>query len=500
MKILFALFTLFSLLLNASTMYLTTSSNPSRINPLLATDSASSTIASWIFNGLVKYDKDGKIVGELAKEFYFENNTTVIFKLRKNVTWHDGQPFSADDVVFTYHHINDKKVITPYKNEFRLVKDVQALDPYTVKVTYKHPYFKALHTWMMGIVPKHLLEHEENPMTATFNQNPIGTGPYKLKKLEFSKQIELVANENYFEHPPHIKNIVYSIVADPTTSYLMLQSKQLDMGGLTPLQFEREIDKPFKEHFQIVEQIDYAYTYLGFNLTKKKFQDKRVREAIALAIDRQALIDILFFSHGQACYGPFLPKSFAFNEQAKQKTNDHTRAKTLLKEAGYTKENPLTFEITTNGNNSTRVYAAQIIQHQLKQIGIHASIRILEWQAFLNTVVFPRAFDTVVLGWSLSLMPDAYSIWHSDGRKQGGFNFVGYKNETVDQLITASQKMVDQKELSQTYQTIFEHIANDYPYIFLYIPNTITAINKKISPIEPSITGVLHNQIDWIKE
>jgi len=483
----------------ASTLHLSISANPSRINPILATDSASGEIASWIFNSLIKYDKNGKLVGDLAKDYKFLDDKTLIFKLRDNVYWHDGVKFSAKDVLFTYKVITSKKVFTPYASDFRYVKDVKILDDYTIKVTYKKPYFKALHTWMIGILPEHILKNDKDIMTSKFNQNPIGTGPYRLKKFKISEDIVLVANERYFEHKPHIEKIVYHFIPDPSTQFLMLKSKKLDVGSLSPLQYERQIDDEFKNYYKIIEQISHGYTYLGFNLRKKKFQDKRVREALSLAIDRKELVDILFFSHGRVCTGPFMPNSFAFNEKVKVPKKDLKKAKELLKEAGYDKNNPFEFEIATNSNNSIRLYAAQILQHQLSKIGVKVKIKAMEWQAFLNTVVHPRNFETILLGWGLGLTPDAYPLWHSKSDKPGGFNLVGYHNKEVDKLIERAESTVDMKKLSKIYKKIFKIISDDLPYLFLYIPNSITAVNRKIKNIEPSIIGIFHNEIEWIK-
>jgi peptide/nickel transport system substrate-binding protein len=146
----FLLFVFLSINIFASTLQLATSSNPSRLNPLLATDSSSSEIASFLFNGLVKYDKDATmIIGDLAEEFYFLDETTLIFKLRKNVKWHDGENFSAKDVAFTYKILISPQVVSPYSSDFRFVKSVEMVDEFTIKVLYHEPYFKALEVWMM---------------------------------------------------------------------------------------------------------------------------------------------------------------------------------------------------------------------------------------------------------------------------------------------------------------------------------------------------------------
>lgn len=482
----------------ASTLHLSIASNPARINPILATDSGSSEIAGFIFNGLVKYDKDAKeIIGDLAESYRFEDNRTLVFRLRKNVKWHDGAPFSAEDVVFTYELIHSPQVVSPYTSTFRMVESVEALDAHTLKVVYKEPYFKALETWMMGILPRHLLENETNMMSSAFNLDPVGTGPYRLSKLEFSKNIELSAFDNYFEHRPKIDRISFHVIADPMTRFLMLKSGKIDIGELEAMQLERQVQKPFFNTFDAIEDIAFAYTYLGFNLRLEKFKDPRVRRALSLAIDREELVDILFMGHGRVCSGPFLPGGPAFNDRVKAPRRDIAKAKALLKEAGYDETHPLRFEIATSSSSSERPYAAQILQHQLSKAGVEVTLRIMEWQAFLNMVVFPREFETVLLGWSLSLTPDPYLLWHSDNDKPGAFNFIGYRNSEVDRMIERMQNTIDRDRLADIWQEIFKAIVEDDPYLFLYIPNSITAVNRSITNVEPSISGIWHNYIEW---
>ncbi|RLA78807.1 MAG: peptide ABC transporter substrate-binding protein [Epsilonproteobacteria bacterium] len=489
-----------SINLFATTLHLATSTNPSRLNPILATDSSSSEIAGFLFNGLVKFDKDSStIINDLAEEFYYEDNTTLIFKLKKNVLWHDGKPFSAKDVLFTYETIISPKVVSPYSSAFRFVKSVEIIDAFSVRVRYKQPYFKALETWMMGILPKHILEDEENLMSSKFNIKPIGTGAYKLHQLEHSKNIILVANDDYFEGRAKIDRISFHVIADPVTRFLMLKSGSLDIGNIEPMQYERQLSDDFFDKFNIYEDISHSYTYLGFNLRREKFKNPKVREALSLAIDRQEIVNILFFEHARVSTGPFLPGTKAFNAEVEVPKQNIQKAKELLKEAGYGKNNPFSFEIVTSNSSAIRPYAAQIIQHQLKQIGVTVRLRVMEWQAFLNMVVFPNNFDTVLLGWSMSSTPDPYLLWHSDNDKKGGFNFIGYKNKKLDKLIEESQTIVDREKLSKYWKEMFKIIADDNPYLFLYIPNSITTVSKGIKNVEPSLSGVWHNYIEWEK-
>ena len=232
----------------ASTLHLATSTNPSRLNPILATDSSSAEISGFLFNGLVKYDKDlSTIVGDLAKSFYFEDDKTLIFKLHENVKWHDGAKLSASDVVFTYNVLISSKISSPYSANFRFVQSVEAVDEFTVRVKYKEPYFKALEIWMMGILPQHLLKDEQNLMNSSFNTKPIGTGAYKLAQLEHSKNILLEAFDGYFEGRAKIDTISFHVIADPMTRFLMLKSGELDVGSIEPMQYERQLNNSFFE-------------------------------------------------------------------------------------------------------------------------------------------------------------------------------------------------------------------------------------------------------------
>ncbi len=499
MKHLIFLF-LLSTLLFSSTLNLSISSNPSRINPILSSDSASSEISQWIFNGLLKYNKDGKIVCDLAQSYHFETPTQLIIKIKKNIKWHDGVEFTADDVIFTYETINSPKIFAPIKSSFEKVAKVEKIDNYTLKISYKQPYFKALEVWLTGLLPKHILKDEKDLMTSKFNKNPIGTGAYKLKTLTISSDIILEANKDYFDGCPKIDKISYKFIPDSTTSFYTLKQKQLDIGSLTPIQIDRQINKQFKKDFKIFEKPSFGYTYLGFNLKRKKFKDLKIRQALSLAINRQEMVDILFFGHGKVCTGPFLPKTFAFNEKVKTPIQNIKKAKQLLKEMGFNEKNPFKFEVVTNANNTIRVNAAEILQYQLSKVGIKMNIRVMEWQAFLNTIVHPKNFDAIVLGWNLSLMPDAKPLWHTKSDKKGGFNLVGYSNKKVDKLIEQGEITIDQKKLKSIYQEIFKQISDDLPYLFLYIPNSITTVNNKIKNVSNSLIGVTHNQKDWIKE
>ncbi len=393
-----------------------------RLNPLLANDSASATINDEVFSGLVKYDKDIKLVGDLAERWDVSpDGKTITFHLRKGVLWHDGVEFTAEDCLFTYQKLLDPKVATPYGSSYMDVKKAEVLDRYTFRVVYKEPFSPALESWSMGVIPKHLLDGKDLN-TDPFNRNPVGTGPYKFKEWVAGQKIVLTANERYFEGRPNIDQYIYRIIPDSSTMFQELLSGGVDMMGLNPLQYLRKSEtRRIRENYVKFRYPANAYTYLGYNLANPLFSDVQVRRALAFAIDRQSIIDGVLLGIGRPCTGPFSYVSWAYNPKVKPYPYDPEQATRMLHEAGWKDRNadgilekdgrPFQFTILTNQGNGERIHAAEIIQQNLKKVGIDVKIRVMEWQAFLEQID-KHTFDAIILGWSMSRDPDLYDIWH----------------------------------------------------------------------------------------
>ncbi|MCS7231016.1 MAG: peptide-binding protein [Elusimicrobiota bacterium] len=487
----------------------------SYLNPLLATDSASAAINSLVYNGLVKYDKDLNLVGDLAEKWEIRNNgKELIFFLRKNVFWHDGKEFTAEDVKFTYEKLVDPTIKTPYSSDFNLIEKCEVIDKYTIKFIYKKPFVPALESWGIGIIPKHIFsdkryDFHKNPA----NRAPIGTGPYKFYKWITDEKIELIANENYFEGKPFISKYVYRIIPDQSVQFLELLNESIDSMGLTPDQFYG-----YKEFFKSYNKFSYpsfSYTYLGFNLKHPLFSEKKVRQAIAHAINKQEIISGVLLGKGRPATGPFPPQSWAYNEDVVDFEYNPQKSKQLLVEAGWffdenkkilkkiiknkDKQETIEFKFTliTNQGNKSRQLIAEIIQKQLKDIGIEVEILILEWSIFINNYILPRKFEAVILGWSLSRDPDQFSIWHSSQRNPGQYNFVSYSNYEVDKLLELGRVEFNFEKRKKIYQQIHKIIHNDVPYIFLYYPESMPVIHKRIKNVEVTKAGIGWNFIKW---
>lgn len=480
----------------------------SNLIPLLASDSASHNIAGMVYNGLVKYDKDMNIVGDLAESWEISQNGLVItFHLRKGVKWHDGYPFTSADVLYTYQVTIDPKTPTAYAGDFLKVKRVEALNDYTFRVTYAKPFAPALISWSSAILPRHLLSGKDITKS-TLARHPIGTGPYMFKEWVAGQKITLASNPDYFEGQPYIDGRITRIIPDSATMFLELRAQNIAMMGLTPLQYTRQTENNlFKNNFNKYRYLSFAYTYLGYNLKNPLFTDKRVRQAISYAINKNEIISGVLLNLGKPANGPYKPGTWAYNDKVKIYDYNPKKARELLHEAGWTKLNsegvlekdgkPFIFEIVTNQGNETRQKCAEIIQRQLKEIGIIVKIRVLEWSAFVTDFINKRRFDSVILGWTIPLDPDAYDVWHSSKTAPEELNFISYKNPEADEMLEKGRSTFDQKERKKYYDRFQEILAEDQPYTFLYVPEALVIIHNRFRGIQPAPIGLEHNFIKW---
>lgn len=479
--------------------------DPSRLNPLLASDSASGSVNGYLFNGLVKYDRDLKLVGDLA-EFWTVSPTglDIVFHLRKNVLWHDGVPLTADDVVFTYQRLIDPKVMTPYGSDFALVKSVTAVDPHTVRVVYKEPFAPALESWGIGIVPQHIFQNTDfntNPA----NRAPIGTGPYKFQILKTDEKTVLVANPHYFEGRPNIDRVVIRVIPDSSVQFLELRSQSIDSMGLSPDQY-MAYDSFFKHH-QKFRYPSFSYTFFGFNLQRELFKDLRVRQALSLALDKREIIDGVLLGYGRSATGPFPPSSWAFDPTVPELLFDPVRAKALLAEAGWWDTDgdgvldkdgkPFAFTVITNQGNKMREQTAVILQAHLARVGIKVEVRVLEWSSFIHDFVDKGNFDAIILGWNLGRDPDQYLIWHSSQKGEGRYNFIGYQNPLADKLWEDGRRTFDQRERQVIYRKLHRMLAEDLPYIFLYYPEALPTVHKRFQSVIVAPAGIGWNFREW---
>jgi len=479
------------------------------LNPILLGDSASGDICSRVFNGLVRYGPDMKLQGELAERYEVQDGgKTIIFTLRKGVKWHDGQPFTSADVKFTYDALMAPDTRTPYRSNYELVKSVEVLGPYKIRVRYVRAFSPALESWMMGMLPAHLLKGKDLNKDP-FNRAPIGTGPFKFKEWKTNEKLTLSVNKDYFEGRPGLAGLVTRVIPDQPVQFLELQAGNIDEVGLSPDLYETRAATPkFLAKYRRFNYPSYNYVYLGFNLARPMFKDVRVRRAITLAINRSALVKGLLRGHGTEITGPFLPELWAYDKSVKPLPYDTREALRLLESAGW-KRNPKTgkladasgkpfkFTVVTNQGNRVREQCATAIQWMLKEVGIDIEVRVVAWPTFIAEFVNKRKFDAVILGWSLGLDPDQYDIWHSSKTAEHEYNFVGYRNAEVDRLLVRGRETFPLAERARIYKRIHAIIAKDQPYVFLFAPEALVALDNRFEGVQQTPIGISWNIHQW---
>lgn len=473
------------------------------LNPILAADTASASINTLVYNGLLKYDKDLNLVCDLAENYTVLNNgLSILFKLKKNVLWHDGKPFTVQDVKFTYQKLVDEKTRTPFSSNYLMVKEFKIIDDYSFIVSYDQPFAPILESWCIGIIPKHIFENEDIN-TSKYNRMPIGTGPYILKKWITDQKIILEANPTYFEGKPYISTYLCRIIPDQSVQFLELRNETIDELSLTTDQW-KAYDIFFK-NYNKYRYPAFSFTFLGFNLLKEPYNNVKFRRAISHAINKRDIINGVLSGMAKEANGIFPPQSWAYKDIEPYEYNIE-KAKKLLLEIGFEQDKDGMFlykgkqfeiNIITNQGNKARELTAQIIQEQLKQIGIKVNIRILEWSTFINQYVNEKNFDALILGWSTAVDPDQYALWHSEQSNKGQYNFMSYKNEEVDKLLVKARTTFDKKQRIQSYHKIQDIMKEDIPCIFLYYPENLVAIHKRFNGVEIAAAGIGWNFNKW---
>lgn len=483
---------------------------PSSLISMIAGESASSAISANIFNRLLKYNQDLDLTGELVENWQVSTDQKIItFKLKPNLTWADGKPLTSADVLWTWQAVTDDKNGSPYASDYQLVKNAEAPDPLTFRVTYQEPFAPAMDSWAgLQILPKHLLEGQDLHTTG-FTRKPVGSSFYKLDSWTAGQNLQLSRNPTSVLGPANIDKLVSRIIPDNSAQFLELMAGNIDSMGLDPTQFSRIVPaRPqLNQKLNLYKELGNSYTYMGFNLKRKPFDDVRVRKAINHAIDKQEIIDGVYLGLGINIASPYKPGTRWSNPNLSNYAYNPEQAKALLAEAGFRLNEDgymvrdgklLSFEIITN-QNKEREKSAVLIQRRLKAIGIKVNIRSIEWASFISRFIKTGDFDVVILGWGLGLDPDQFNIWHSS--QQGGdkFNFIGYNNLQVDKLLEQGRRELDPNKRQAIYHEFAKVLLEDSPIVYLSAGYGLSAIHKRIKGIADPIpaAGVGYESEKW---
>lgn len=318
----------------------------------------------------------------------------------------------------------------------------------------------------------------------------------------------LVRNEDYWGKKPHLQRIVFKIITDSTVALQVLKQGGLDMMSLRPIQWVKQTgNKRFLEHFQKLKYYLPSYSYIGWNLRKPLFQDRRVRQALTMLVNRQTILKELLFGLGTVVTGNFYINGPDYDHSIKPYPYDPAAAGALLKSAGWEDHDgdgildrdgvPFSFEFLISSGSKFAEQLATILQENLKQVGIRMSIRKLEWAVFIQEIQ-QHDFDACTLAWSLSWESDPYQLWHSSQAAHGS-NFVGFKNAEADQIIEEARKEFDAQKRHQLYHRFHEIIHEEQPYTFLFTTEALVAVARRFHNVQVYPMGLAPREW-WVSE
>jgi peptide/nickel transport system substrate-binding protein len=491
----------------------------SAINPILSVSSATSHLESIIFDGLIKVDERGEPQPNLASSWdRTEDGLTWTFYLKKGVRFHDGAELTAEDVAFTYKAAKNPENKGKYSNLFKFVEDISVINKHTVEIILKRPYASFLYGLEVGILPKHLLEGKDLNSTE-FNQNPIGTGPYRLYSWS-ENEIILKANEDYFNGRTFLNKIVIKIFPNQKVMWARLMRGEIDFSSIIfPSDYEIIKSIPFLKTHSILKPYYYM---IALNLKERPplftkegkegwlkdslFRDKRVRQALNYAVDKEKIVKEVLKGMGKVSAGTVYPLSWAYYQGIRPYPYNPQRALSLLKDAGWEdtdgnhildkNREELKLSILINKGDEIKEKSIRLIQEQLFDIGIKLEVKLIDSPSLIKKFL-QRDFESVFMEFASINDPDInYQLWHSS-QIYDGFNLSSYKNQRIDELLEKGRTEFDKEKRKEYYTDFQKEIFDDPPGIFLFWTEYLVGIHERFKNVNVDWRGTFANITEW---
>jgi peptide/nickel transport system substrate-binding protein len=449
---------------------------PSSLDPRLGSDESSRRAQQLLFNGLLRYDARGEVVGDLAESWEHPDPLRYVFHLRPGVRFHKGRPLTSDDVRYTVESILKDEVPSFRKGDLAVIESVETPDPATVVFHLKEPFSPFLINLLIGILPRGAGPQAGN--------DPEGTGPFQFVRQRRDQDLLLKSFDGYFRGAPAVGNLRLKVVPEAVSRQqeLLKGSVDLVVNDLTPDQVEALRDTP---ELEILTGESNSSTYLGFNLEDTILKDVRVRQAVAYALDREEIIRVLLCGLAIPSTGLLPPNNWAYSSRVRTYPYDLAKARQLLDAAGHPDpdgEGPrprfsLTYKTTTNELAKEQ---ANVFQEQLKKAGIQLEIRSFEWATFYDDIKAGR-FQIFSLQWTELLDPDVYRLrFGSAFLPPVGLNRVRYVNPAVDRLLAEGTRSNSLEERKQIYGRIQQILSEDLPYVSLWHKSNFAIMRKRV--------------------
>jgi len=460
--------------------------------------------------------KEGRRDGDIGAEPECPPAIDVVLQLRHGVTFSDGSPFSADDVVFSFDWIMNKKVQAPRERSYlQRIKSVTKLNDFAVSMKFKEPYFAALSvaTTNMQIMSKRFYEAIGPDK---FNETPglcMGTGPYMMKdptSWKPGQKLELVRNEQYWGERGPFDRLVFNEVEGESAEIVLLRNGQLDRLRCSPDQYVELLkDKNLvarTRHFE-VNSVDGGYTFVAWNQKRNGkptlFADKRVRNAMTLLCDRERMGRQFYKGYATVAKSMFSDLSGQSDPNIKALPYDPERAKAILKEAGFADRDgdgviespdgrPFRFKLTFKSGDDFSKKLALFLKDSYAPAGIVAEPDATDWNIMMKNLD-SRNFDCITMAWSADIEDDPYQIFHSDQIADAGDNFISYSNPKTDRLIDLGRRTLDDKKRLEIWHQLEKVITDDQPYTFCLERKSLSFIDARIANVKPSKLGLNYN-------
>jgi peptide/nickel transport system substrate-binding protein len=483
---------------------------PQWLNPILETGfDLANTI---LFEGLVGIDAAGEPAPRLAEKWTTsDDGTQITFKLRPNLVWHDNQRLTSADVAYTFETVRGlpAQQSTLWKAYMAPVINVKTPDDQTVVVSYAEPQATALAAWTMPIIPAHVYRGEDDLVTSKGNREAVGSGPFKLVRWESGKRIVLAAHDKWWGGKPLLDSVELVLGVSDGEMLGLLRRGELDWAPIRIIADQSELTQnpELRDEFEHAEAVEPRLQMIAWNTDKRPYDDKRVRQALTMALDRGRIVDDVLHGQAQILTGPFFPTMMGADPSIAAMPFDLDKARALLAEAmpgkagagsGAPLQLKLNIDMIARESQKSPVTEAAfaIWRRDLEQIGIAIKLTFLAPQEYFNRID-KRDFDAAYMGWLPDIPdPDPYALLHSTQIGVGA-NYAGYANQDVDKLLDDARTATDPKARKGLYAKVHAIVADELPYTPLFSPYGHYAWNGRLHGVnardlgpQPLIPGI----------
>ena len=478
-------------------------------NPVTNTAVVTNEVINFmLFTPLIQMNADLEPVPALAESWELDEQG-VTFRLRNDVMWHDGQPTTADDVLFTFELAKNEETASLLGSAYlTMVESATVVDPQTIRFEFVAPHSQAMQGFWWAPLPRHLLgsvapaELGQNP----YNRQPVGNGPFKFVSWQSGQELTVEANADYPEElggRPMLDRIVFRVVPEATTRLTEILTGAIHINHTLLPDEAQQVEG--QQGVTLVQYPGREFLYVGWNNERELFSDPRVRRALTMAIDRDAIIESLMFGFAEPATG-MIPSWSPVAPAVEAIPFDQAGARALLQQAGFApgpdgtlarNGQPLRFTIMSS-EDRLRQDIAVVVQQQLSQIGVQAEVRAVEFQTLLQQHR-ARDYEGIISGWSLDTFRADPSPLFSCEQAQTpeSANRAGYCNPAADRLIDAGLRETTDARSQEIWGEFTRLLQNDQPITFLFWPQQLAGVHQSIQGVEMDVRGKFVTATEW---